>query len=276
MFAELVPKPGATLLAREYRALVSAQERIAPPTSITIDVAAYDPRSVAHAASHWRKRMMDEYASTTVFSQLMAQLVEANASLDASAVTLRMAQDEFRHAETCGRMTEALGGKPSIVRDTTVHPIAIHPGCDARERALRNVIVATCLSEMYSIAFFVASLDRATDPCVRDVTRSLLGDEILHGRFGFVYLESCDWLQHEPDMRASISRYLRFGFATCEKEFVREPKDASGADDDALGIVPADHARDVFLETMSAAIVPGLERFGLDAERAWRTRSLTA
>lgn len=274
MIATLVPEPGGTPLADEYRALAAATSRTTAPRG-AFRCADYDPASVREACARWKKRMVDEYASTTVFSALVAQLVEANATLDASAVALRMAQDEFRHSETCGQVVGAMGGSASARRETAVQPIAAHPGCGPEERALRNVLV-TSVSEMYSAAFFVASLDRMTDPYLRAVTRELLADEVLHARFGFYYLQGCaGWLAARPDVRASVTRYLRHVFAVCEREFVREPAArAAGADDDALGLVPGDVAREVFTDTMGSAVAPALEHFGLDATRSWRTRSL--
>ncbi len=272
MIATLSAEPGHTPIARVYRELADAAcSRV---DHGVFDVGAYDPASVAEARTRWKKRMLDEYRSTTVFSALVAQLVEANATLDASAVALKMAQDELRHAEICGHVVVAMGGTSRARRDTSVATIAVHPGVSLEERALRNVLV-TSLSEMYSVAFFVASLDRMTDPYLRSVTRDLLADEVLHGRFGFYYLEGCeDWLRASDGVRASVSRYLGHVFAVCEREFVRGPRARAGASDDALGLVSSELAREVFLETMEHAVVPGLERFGLDAERAWRSRSL--
>src|SRR5206468_1816764 len=111
--------------------------------------------SVRAACTHWRKRMVDEYESTTVFSALAAQLVEAGATLDVPVVALRMAQDEFRHAEICGDVVEALGGIRATRHDIVVQPLPRHAGCSAEERALRNAIV-TSISESYSAAYFVA------------------------------------------------------------------------------------------------------------------------
>ena len=274
MITTLVPAPGRTPIADAYRLLVAANASPLP-SDLAFHADAYDPVSVREACARWKKRMVDEYGSTTVFSALVAQLVEANASLDTSAVVLKMSQDELRHAETCGHVVLAMGGSIAVRRDTTVRPIAIHAGCSVEERALRNVLV-TCLSEMYSIAFFVASLDRMSDSYLRAITRSLLADEILHGRFGFFYLEGCaDWLAGQPEVRQSVSRYLRHVFAVCEREFVREPIERSiGVDADALGLVPNELAGEVFRETMEKAVAPGLEVFGLDALRAWRTRAL--
>jgi hypothetical protein len=272
VIATLSMAPGQTPIAAVYRELADAASSRVEHGSF--EVGAYDPASVREARARWKKRMIDEYRSTTVFSALVPQLVEANATLDTSAVVLEMAQDELRHAEICGRVVVAMGGTRLVQRDTSVATIATHPDASAEERALRNVLV-TSISEMYSVAFFVASLDRMTDPYLRSITRELLTDEVLHGRFGFYYLEGCkDWLATRPHVRASISRYLTHVFAVCEREFVREPRPSAGASDDALGLVSTELARDVFLDTMQHAVVPGLARFGLDAERAWRERSL--
>lgn len=278
MIAALVPEPGTTPIAAEYRARIASAAR-RPTERGTFEREAWDPASVREAAARWKKRMTDEYGSTTVFSALVAQLVEANATLDTSAVVLEMAQDEFRHAEICGQVVSALGGAARCERDTSVRPIAVHAGCSPEERALRNVLV-TSVSETYSCSFFVASLERMTDPYLRSVTRELLADEVLHARFGFYYLQAwSDWLATLPEVRASISRYLRLVFATCERELVRDgargpTRRTRGADDDALGLVPVDASREIFQATMENAVAPGLERFGLDAMRAWRTRSL--
>src|SRR5271154_1795764 len=93
----------------EYRAVASSLARVSP-SAHTFDVGAYDPRAIARARSLWSDRMVDEYTSTTVFSALASQLVEANATLDTTAVALRMGHDEIVHAEMCGRVVIAMGG----------------------------------------------------------------------------------------------------------------------------------------------------------------------
>ncbi len=272
MISTLIPEPSATPIAEIHRQIaIAAASRT---DHGVFAAAAYDPRSVAEARVRLKKRMLDEHQSTTVFSALVANVLEAGAPIDTGTVILKMAQDELRHAEICGRAVVAMGGTNAAQRDTTVRPLAQHVGCCPIERALRNVLV-TSISEMYSVAFFVASLDRMTDPYLRSVTRELLSDEVLHARFGFYYLQIYrDWLASRPEVRRSIARYLRYVFAVCEGEFVRGHRPRAGADDERLGLVSSELGLEVFVETMQHGVVPGLERFGLDATDAWRRRAL--
>jgi len=276
MLAPLTAAPTGTRIEAEYRAGAASLARVRP-SEHSFDVSAYDPRSVTRSRGLWSERMVDEYTSTTVFSALASQLVEANATLDATAVTLRMAHDELVHAELCAGIVVAMGGAGRRMRETDVTAIARHPGCSAEERALRNVIFTTSLSEMNSIAYFVASLDRMTDPYLRDLTRQLLSDEVLHGSFGFAYLEAWSpFLEQTPGVRDSISAYLRFAFAVVERQFCRgqQARLELSSDDHALGVVTPGEAAEVFRATMTEAVVPGLARFGLAAEDAWRRRTL--
>ena len=276
MIADLAPATSRTLIEAEYRELDDRLTRVRTPEQV-FDARAHDPRSVARARAHWLDRMENEYTSTTVFAALAVQLMEANATLDTTAVALRMGQDELRHAETCAGVVRAMGGEARRSRDTRPDAIARHPGASDEERALRNVIFTTCLSEMNSVSYFVASLERMEDPYLRAVTRRLLADEVLHGRFGFAYLEAWSpWLDAHPEVRASVGGYLRFAFAVVEREFTRGEHlpFTSFPDDDALGVLPPSVSAQTFRRTMTDAVVPGLERFGILAEDAWLRRSL--
>ena len=275
MFALLSATLSGTTIEQEYRALASSIARV-PVVDPAFDRDAYDPRSVTRAAEHWSMRMADEYSSVAVFGALATQMMEANAPLDTTAVTLRMAQDELIHAEACARVVAALGGNPTRMRDARLFRVARHPGCTARERVVRNVLFATCLSEMNSVAYFVSSLDRLTDPFLRGVSRRLLADEVLHGSFGFHFLEACrPWLDEDAAMRASIGSYLRYGFAVAEGALTRgwNAVVTVGEDDAALGVVHPRELPEIFGKTMAEAVVPGLERFGIPAEEAWTKRA---
>jgi hypothetical protein len=267
-------------LEKEYRAVCDALARAGTNANATFDAKPYDTRAIERVRAMWLERMAFEHRSTTVFSYLAAQLMEANATLDAKVVMLRMAQDELRHTETCGRVVESLGGKASRISRIDVAPLAVHPGCSPEERAMRNVIYTTCLSEMTAVANFVDTLDRTTDPYMRARNRDLLADEVLHGQFGFHYLAAWKpWLDANEGVRASIHRYLRHAFAVIERVLGAKPPAGTPRptpDEEALGYVDPWRAGEVFYGTMEGAVIPALDTYGFDATRAWRERKLEA
>jgi hypothetical protein len=143
------------------------------------------------------------------------------------------------------------------------------------ERALRNVLYTTSLSEMVAVAMLVDELDRTTDPFLREAVRQILSDEVLHGQFGFHYLEAWrPWLDRHPEAVAGLERYLQHAFVVIEAELAGPPRAPKKLTDDeqALGLPDGARHRDIFYGAMEQAIVPGLERLGIAAGKSWRER----
>lgn len=240
------------------------------------DRSAHAAEDLERARRFWRSRMVSEQRSIQVFAQLGVQLLEARASTEAVTVMLRLAQDELRHTEFCAAMVDVLGGDASRHHEP-VTPLARHDGCSAVERAIRNVLYTTCLSEMVALGRLVDSLETTTDETARAVLRAVLADEVLHGTYGFAYLEAHrDVVDGEPGLRDSLAVYLRHAFAVLERELLlptrRVARPSAGAV--ALGVIDPVRAADVFVQTLETIVVPGLERHGLDAGTAWRQRAL--
>lgn len=274
MRALLTTKTSGTALERAYRAFGPATKRSSAPAE-RLDPTAHHPAALARARRTWLDRMVDEHASASVFAQIAVDLSEAAAPLDVVGVCLRMAHDELRHAEICGEVVLALGGRPARERDTAAPRVARHPGVCPVERAVRNVVVASCLSESCSVAYFVAALERVREPFLRHRIRRLLADEVLHARFGFAWLEALGpWLAERPAVRASIGRYLRHAFAVVERERCGPALRSATAADEPLGTLAGPAWRALFDATMLEAVVPGLERYGIAAGDAWSRRAL--
>src|SRR5260370_12124479 len=124
-----------------------------------------------------------------------------------TGVVLRMAQDELRHAQLCADVAAALGDTQPMAAPEAFVPLARHPGCSPEERALRNIIYGCCLSETVNAARFVDALETITDPFVRETTRRLLADEVLHAQFGYMYLALWrDWLAQPPARLPGLRR----------------------------------------------------------------------
>jgi hypothetical protein len=272
-----LPKSGSPF-AKEYREVTVGMQRCSR-SGTPFDATLYDRAALVRAQTLWRARMTSEYRSASVFSGLAVQFMEANAPMDCTAVVLRLAQDEVRHAALCGETLAALGGEPVAPAPIDIAPLAGHPGTTPEERVLRNVIYGSCLSEMINTSRFVDTMDTMTDPFLRDVTRVLLSDEIVHAQFGFLYLDTQkDWLEGHPEVRVSLARYLRHAFAILEQQMsgtgVR-PRTLT-RDERALGLTDPARLPETFYETVTGAIIPGLERHGIDASTAWRDRGALA
>ena len=266
----------ATPIAKEYDFVNAAMLRCVR-TVHSFDTSAYDPRAVERARRMWLRRMESEHRSTSVFSALCGQLMEAGASLDMECIVLRMAQDELRHAAVCAETVVLMGGEATVRVRVPVAPLAVHRGASREECAMRNIVYGCCLSEMVNCARFVDAIDTMSDPLSLDVTRQLLSDEALHGQFGFHYLDAwSEWLDANPGVRKTMSRYLRFAFAVLEKDLSgRDMAPLTLSDDErALGIPDPQRIQEVFYMTVEGAIVPSLERYGFDARTSWETRSL--
>jgi len=268
---------GSTRIRREYAIIQRGMARVGP-TPHLFEAERYAPEAVRLVRDRWSGQLADEHRSTFVFSALAGQMAEAGAGVDMVAVMLRMAQDELRHTATCASVIRALGGNAEPEADFTVEQLATHRGVSPEERALRNVIYTTSCSELVACARFVATLDETTDPYMRQMMRTLLADEILHAQFGFHYLEAWrPWLEAHPETVVSLERFLRHAFAVIERELAPAPPFPSiDAETRALGGDDPALAREVFYGTMESATVPGLARFGIDAERCWKTRSLAS
>jgi hypothetical protein len=244
---------------------------VAPP----FDARAYDPKAVASVREMWKVRAVSEYRSAALFSDLSLQMMEANASIDAIGIVMGMAQDEIRHAEVGARAVVALGGPREVPMPGDVQRLERYQGVGAEERVLRNVVFGCCMTEVVNCARLVDHVDTTTDPFLRDATRQLLADEIMHGKFGFLYLEQRRaWLDENADVRASLARFLRHAFASLERQLSGNaaPKKVLSGDERALGLPDPSRLPETFYPTVAGAIVPGLERFGLDAGAAWKER----
>lgn len=260
-------------LTAQWRRIAAASERCAP-AAVAFDPLAWDPDAVARVRALWLSRMASEHRSTAVFAGIAAQLVEANAPIDCIAMALSMAQDELRHTELCADVVRALGAEARCEADLAVGAMPTHGEVSPEERALRNVVYGSCLSEMVNCARFVDALEEITEPLTRDATRRLLADEVEHARFGFSYLDAmAPWLDAHPEVRGSLGNYLRRAFKTFERSYAGSGAATPRSDDErALGVPDAARMLRVFDQTVRGAIIPALEQRGIAAAKAWNER----
>lgn len=261
-------------IAAEYRAVISST-RQCEPRVYRFDPGSHSPEVVEAARRWWLMMMRTEYESSSVFVDLALQMRQIDAPLDVQVVVLRMGQDELRHTEICARVIEAVGGEPRIPAPP-IQRLVTHPDCGLEESLLRNVIYCCCLGETVNAARLAKRLAEVGDPFMRETFRQLAADERLHAQFGFQYLETRrEWLDARPEVRRSLAHYLSYAFAMLEQNMGANPPDARIPTDaeTAIGLPDLTELSSTFQETMLNACIPGLERFGIEAESSWYTRT---
>ena len=264
-----------TRLADEFRRIEAAFEPARNP-STPFDPKMHAPEVVEKARAWWLAVMRTEYESESTFVEMAIQLRAINEPQDVQAVTLRMAQDELRHAAIAARVVSALGGEARI-RPSPARRAAAHADCAPTESALRSIIFGCCLSETVNAARLTKGYGETTDPFIKEAFRLLLTDERLHAQFGFYFLENKrTWLDAHPEVRRNLARYLRFAFASLERYMGAVPVGAQPLTDAerAIGLPDLTELSRTFQETVVNACIPGLENFGIDAAQAWRERGI--
>jgi hypothetical protein len=223
----------------------------------------------AAALGNWRDRMVSEHASARVFAALVPKLMAAGVARRHVAAVSAMIGQELDHAVLCARVVAALGGEASAPMPSPLPPVPAHEDAGPMEGLLRDVISVSCCSETVAVALVATEREQAGSPALENVLARILADEVKHARFGWKLLSEVG-----PDLddrtRRRLSAYLVAAFEhqiAFHAPFLR----MGVASDRAVSIGAPDGESNwrVFLDTMTQVTIPGLERAGLGAERAW-------
>jgi hypothetical protein len=222
----------------------------------------------AMALSHWRMRMASEYASARVFAGLVPQLMRAGVAHGHIARVSAMVGQELDHGLLCARVVSALGGDPEHAYPELTD-IPAHEDASPVEAVLRNVISVGCCSETVAVALVSTEREQATAPALQEVLEKILSDEAKHSRFGWRLVgELGPGL--DAKMRERLTAYLVAVFEhqiAFHGAFLRWPSQPDRAV--AIGAADGPLNWSIFVDTINEVIVPGLERHGLGARRAW-------
>ncbi|MBK9258371.1 MAG: ferritin-like domain-containing protein [Polyangiaceae bacterium] len=222
----------------------------------------------AVALSHWRSRMASEYASARVFAGLVPQLMRAGLAHGHIARVSAMVGQELDHGLLCARVVAALGADPQEASPELVD-IPAHEDASPVEAVLRNVISVGCCSETVAVALVSTERAQATAPALKEVLERILSDEAKHSRFGWrLVAELAPRL--DAKMRERLTAYLVAAFEhqiAFHGAFLRWPAQTDRAV--AIGAADGPLNWSIFVDTMLEVVVPGLERHGLGARRAW-------
>ena len=238
----------------------------------------YDPRAVKVAVATWRKRMVHEYESASVFAQIVPQLMEAGATIDFKTTVLRCAMDELRHATLCAQVITFLGDDPRTEVEIELGEVPKHTDCSKRICAVRNLLFAS-LTETISMGLLTEERERVQEPYIGRVLRRLASDESLHARVGWTYLAAVHEDLSEEE-RQSLRDYLPVALGHMEAELLHAMPIGTGIDppkkimDDlfSLGFSEGKRARSLMYQAIDEVVLSRLDAFGLNAHEAWENR----
>jgi hypothetical protein len=227
---------------------------------------AADDREIVGAT--WRERMKQEHLAVGAFALLAQELAEVGCGEVELFLVARAASDEVRHAEICRRLAVALLGEAQVPRRFRGLPrIPRHEHADPHTRALLHVVEMCCLSETLTGIYLTEMLARATEPVARAAVKSLLADEIDHGRVGWAYLASRSRQRTTEGLAEALPAMLDRTFdAVLSRARRVAPKDDTARE--AFGYLSAQAAGAIYREALEQVILPGFETLNVDLAAA--------
>lgn len=160
----------------------------------------------------WSRRGWGEYGAISESPTLTVRFTQDRLPVEMSLFFAIRTQEEARHAETCYRMAERLGGyiAAPIDADFTkaigthgVRKMALDP-----DTSVESIIAAlVCGLEEYAFDWFKLMIETATHPVANKALRCILRDEVRHCAFGWAFIEA-----RLPHMTADELERMRRAF----------------------------------------------------------------
>lgn len=180
------------------------------------------------------------------------------------------ARDELRHAKRCAVLAAHYGDPRPALKAPRTLPAIAPARLPPRERVLYELVAACCIAETVSVAVLTVLWNRGKGTELRRTLRELLKDEVTHSRIGWAHLAHARQTQDLSHVGGWLPGMLK-GSVTDE---FKTPKPAR--EDPALlqhGVLPQSMKRQVFEETLTEVIFPGLASVGVDVApaQAWLT-----
>jgi hypothetical protein len=267
---KLTETPLARLHARGLE--TTARTRPVIPWS-RFDRTTYPAPALKLAAQAHCALALGEYGAVHLFSRLSSMLSLFGAPLDLVAAASKIPSDEIRHAELALHMASLLAAdEPRIEIDR--EPLEnVWRNRTSLERLDHTMIELAAIGETLAAALIGACRDRASDPVLRTLFTSILGDEIHHARLGWYYLmwRSPEWTNAERQRAADLAGSI---VARAERRFWhgRDAPRGSRKAARALGVLDGEGQRRTIRDVMEDEIVPALDALGLGASHAWNVR----
>jgi rubrerythrin len=219
------------------------------------------------AAAAWSFRAGVERDAERRFERLAGAIASFDSASPVIELMRRAAADERRHAALCAALAAEYGAceAPRLGEEEPIAPRRLGP----REAVLYEVVAACCVTETESVATVATLLGAELAPRVREVVHEIARDEVVHARMGWAHLAR-EARSLDPGI---LSRFVpdMLSGAVDERIFSAAAEERDSGELLRHGVLPVARKREVFLGTLEQVVLPGLERFGIDAApaRAW-------
>lgn len=167
-------------LARFVDEVVGQAQVAVPPGKP--DLAGFDAVEIDIARVSWANRIVDEYRSVIVFSDLLHCMAVLEQPFAALCTVQRLIGDELRHTWMCAEVASWLGGMSDLAID--LDGLGIAAGEPSGARILEIVGRELVVAETESVCVLQAYRNATTEPLIKAVMDSLLCDEVRHAAAG--------------------------------------------------------------------------------------------
>ena len=178
----------------------------------SLDPEAFDDEHREAARSWWSRRGWGEYGAISESPTLSVRFTQDRLPVEMALFFALRTQEEARHAETCYRMAERLGGYiPAPLHADFTKAIGSHGvrkmALDPQTSVDQIIAGLVCGLEEYAFDWFRLMIDKATNPVANRALKLILRDEVRHCAFGWHYVE---W--RLPQMSQAEIERMRQGF----------------------------------------------------------------
>jgi hypothetical protein len=237
----------------------------------TLDPARYPADLVRCARRSWTENAFNEHCTFTAMGQLLQALGEAQAPVDLCRMASRFPEEEAVHVELCARIAERLGGLWDRRFDPASLAVPLDPSLAPRQRALELTVRLCCVGEAFSLPMLAGALRSATHPLTRAVLTTIVDDEALHGRFGYLYLDhtATDLSPAERDRLGQAASETLRTYAPLWEKLTSRAIDGVTSEGflldhvRELGWMESTEYRALALATIERAVKAPLARFGI-------------
>lgn len=235
------------------------------------------PHPVVRAAARegWENRTRAEYEGMTLARRFHGLTVELNAPMDIQEAALRMTLHEQQHARYCMAAAASLGSPRLLAFDAG--RLAGVPEGDPHRAFWEMICGPYAVSEVAAFRLLAAGIRMLPPSGYRGILETVLADEALHARIGFLILSSArrprrqrgpDWI--EPPSDSWIRDYVRRFIAAGLERDVIDPAEASLFEDpahaaglQALGIPPSRAFKTAYLDALRNDVPRRFKALGL-------------